>query len=170
VALHPSSICTPYALNTAQMKRPLALRTSCLWACSPGQPAPRVHSCPIILKLYSRNREMSWLIIAGGIFWSTKSWCSACGIRHIPRRIRISGLLVRKTRRRTVFNNRASAKSCRIICTFLPSSHSSSASTMRTYEHWQALQSSFASGWRTSWRHWSRRDCLATSLRLVITW
>jgi hypothetical protein len=48
------------------------------------------------------------------------------------------------------------------------SSHSSSASTTRTYKDWQLLPSSFDSGRRTSWCHWLRRDWLAMSLRSVI--
>jgi hypothetical protein len=79
-------------------------------------------------------------------------------------RIGISGLLVKKTRNRTLCNDRVSAKSCRIIRMLLLSPHSSSASTTRTYEEWQLLPSSFNRGRRTSWCHWSRRDWLAISL------
>jgi hypothetical protein len=111
---------------------------------------------------------MSWLIIARGIFWSTKSLCSACGIRYIPCRIGISGLLVRKTRSRTVFSDRASLKSCRIIRISSSLSHSSRASTISTYEDRDELLSSLDNGRRTSWRHWSRRDWFAISLYSVI--
>jgi hypothetical protein len=115
----------------AQMKRPLAYVTSWQRTCSPGQPAPRVHSCPIFPRLYSRNREISWLIIDGCMLCSTKSWCSACGIAHIPCRIGISGLLVKKTRSRTLLNDRASARSCRIVRIWSSLTHSSRASTIR---------------------------------------
>jgi hypothetical protein len=107
------------------MKRPQAFRISCLRVCSLGQPAPRVYSRLISPRLCSKNREMSWSIIAGWMFWSTKSWCSDCGIRYMPCRIEISGLLVRKTRSRLVFNDRASPKSCRIIRIWSSLSHSS---------------------------------------------
>jgi hypothetical protein len=86
----------------------------------------------------------------------------------IPYRIGISGLLVKKIRNRTLCNNRASAKSYRMIRIFLSSSHSSSASTIRTYEEWQPLPSSFDIGRRTSWCHWSQSDWLVMSLRSVI--
>lgn len=82
----------------------------------------------------------------------------------IPYRIGISGLLVKKTRNRTLCNDRASAKSCRIIQIFLLSSHSSSASITGTYDEWQLLPSSFDRGRRMSWCHWSRRDWLAILL------
>ena len=54
-----------------------------------------------------------------------------------------------------------------MIRMLLSSSHSSSASTRRTYKDWQQLLSTFDSGPRTSWCHWSRRDWLAMSLRSV---
>ena len=47
-------------------------------------------------------------------------------------------------------------------------SHSSSASTTRTYEERQPLPSSFDSGRRTSWCHWSRSDWFIMSLRSAI--
>jgi hypothetical protein len=115
----------------AQIKRPQAYRTSCLKTTSPGQSAPRPYSCPILPRLYSRKREISWLIIAGGILWSIKSWCSACGIQCMLCQIGISGLLVRKTRSRIIIKDRASARSCRIVLTSLSPSHSSSASITR---------------------------------------
>jgi hypothetical protein len=112
----------------AQMKSPLAWTTSCLKILSPGHSGPRVHSCPIILRRCSKKREISWLMIAGYMSWSTKSWCSACGIVRMPCRIGTSGLLVKKTLSLTVVNDRASARSCRIVRTWLSLSHSSRAS------------------------------------------
>jgi hypothetical protein len=54
-----------------------------------------------------------------------------------------------------------------MIRILLSSSHSSSASTTRTYKYWQVLPFSFDSGRRTSCCHWSRRDWFAISLRSV---
>jgi hypothetical protein len=46
-------------------------------------------------------------------------------------------------------------------------SHSSSASTTRTYEDRELFSPSLDSGRRTSWCHWSRRDWLAMSRHSV---
>jgi hypothetical protein len=99
----------------AQMKSPLAWTTSCLRTSSPGHLGPRVYSCPIILRWYSKKRERLWLTTIGCMLWSTKSWYSACGIARMPCRIGTLGLLVKKTRSRTAVNDRASAKSCRMV-------------------------------------------------------
>jgi hypothetical protein len=128
--------CFPSRINrhavAAQINSPFALWTRHLTICSLGQPAPRERSLAIKLRLYCRKMLMSRFIIDGDMLWSTKSWCSASEIWWKWCRIGISGLLVRKTRSPTVFNVRASAKSCRIIriCSFL--SHSSRASTINT--------------------------------------
>jgi len=97
------------------------------------------------------------------MLWSMKSWYLACGIVYMPCRIGTSGLLVKKTRNRTVFINRALARSPRMIRTFWSPLHSSSASIIRTYDWWDC--SSLDRGWRISWRHWSERDNFATSRR-----
>jgi hypothetical protein len=83
-------------------------------------------------------------------------------------RIGISGLLVVEIRNWTVFNHRASTRSCRTIRMLLSSSHSSRASTTRTYEDGHELLVSFNSGARTSWRHWSHRLWLTMLLSSVM--
>jgi hypothetical protein len=76
-----------------------------------------------------------------------------------------SGLLVKKTRSRTFSNDRASAKSCRMIRMLFSSSHSSSASITTTYV-W--LPRNFDNGPMISCCHWSRRERLAISLSFII--
>jgi hypothetical protein len=102
------------------------------------------------------------------MLWSTKSWCLVFGIWEKPCRIRILGLLIRKTRSQTVFNVRALVKSCKIIRISSSLSHLSRASTTSTYGDGQELLSSLDNGRRTSWRHWSRRDWLAISFCSII--
>jgi len=151
----------------AQMKSPLAWVTSCLRTSSPGHSDPRVHSSLIIPRECSKKREISWLIIAGGMWWRTKFWCSLCGIARMLCRIGTSGLLVKKTRSLTVGNDRASARSRRIVRTWPSLSHSSSASITRRKEDGDKGLSSFTNfnGRMTSSRHCSERDRFAISLR-----
>jgi hypothetical protein len=54
-------------------------------------------------------------------------------------------------------------RGCKIIRMLSSLTHSSRASTIRTYEDGDELLSSLDNGPRVSWRHWSRRDWFAIS-------
>jgi len=94
----------------------------------------------------------------------------AHGLGSDERRVRIgiSGLLVSKTRSRTVFSIRDSAKSCKIIRISSLLSYSSKASITSTYDDGHELLSSLDIGRRTSWRHWSLKDWFLISFCSMI--
>jgi hypothetical protein len=117
------------------------------------------------LRLCLKKVEISWSTIDGNILWSKKAWYSPFGSWRNRYRIERSDRLVCKTRSRTVLSDRASANRFIMIRILMSLSHSSSASTTIIYSIGQP--SSFDSGRRTSWYHWSRRDWLVMSRRSV---
>ena len=102
------------------------------------------------------------------MLWSTKSQCSAYKIARIPCRIGTLSLLVKKTRSRTVVNDRALIRSCRIMRIQSSLSHSSRVLIISRQEDGDKRLSNLNNRRITSWRYQSRREQFVISICSLI--